>query len=147
MRFINFCITCHQTALSTPQSPQLPDKKAVAEFAYLALITRSVSSVINEVGGRGRRRGVGGGHRIQLIMSLKFIICMFISVVRTQSEAVDVFPRFFFPQNISVITYSYKVCNLNEIETRLHLLFSLSQNLLMLCFSNRYSFTFFSRPK
>ena len=76
-----------------------------------------------------------------------FIICMFISVVRTQSEAVDVFPRFFFPQNISVITYSYKVCNLNEIETRLHLLFSLSQNLLMLCFSNRYSFTFFSRPK
>ena len=97
MRFINFCITCHQTALSTPKSPQLPDKKAVAEFAYLALITRSVSSVINGEGGGGERRGVGGGHRIQLIMSLKFIICMFISVVRTQSEAVDVFPRFFFP--------------------------------------------------
>ena len=53
MRFINFCITCHQTALSTPQFPQLPDKKAVAEFAYLALITRSVSSVINGEGGGG----------------------------------------------------------------------------------------------
>ena len=51
MRFINFCITCHQTALSTPRSSLLPDKKAVAEFAYLALITRSVSSVINGEGG------------------------------------------------------------------------------------------------
>ena len=40
------------TCTKPAQIPPLHDKKAAWEFAYLALITRSVSSVINEVGER-----------------------------------------------------------------------------------------------
>ena len=75
------CITSYQYRHQPAPNPHrsLPpphDKKAVREFAYLALITRSVSSVINEVGenegGRRVREGGGGGHRFNLIMFLSW---------------------------------------------------------------------------
>ena len=60
--------TCTHTDPSSPPH----DKKAVREFAYLALITRSVSSVINELGEvqRGREGGRGGvvGEAIDLTL-------------------------------------------------------------------------------